>query len=481
MRQPLAPAVVHRGVAAASFLLLAGITLTACGGGSPAAAPSGTVSAATPNPSGSGSRVPGVTATTITIGSHQPLSGIQSSGYAQIAPAAKAYFAYVNARGGVNGRKIDYRFQDDQSLPIRAKSVVKSYLDANNVFAVFNGLVSTDHAAVSSDLANAGVPDLFVGGGCGCWNAPTTLPLTFGFEPDVVAEGKILAAQMMARFPGASIGVLYQNDAYGLGGLQGIRTVVPPALLVDTESYSTTNGSLATQVGALRAKQAAVVISFSIPVFTSELLLTAADLGYQPTFAVSRGGSEPTAVAGEAAKQTANNVEPKTVSVLDGVTTDSFLPAPDDIANPWIALFRSIHAADDTISDQPFTGDTVYGMAAAQAFVEAIRAAGPALTRTSLVATLEATTLSATGPALTPVTLSTTNHGGFAGMRIGTIESGSLVLAGPVLTTDLGAGPVTALPAAAPAIPAFLTVPPTGTVSATASSSASNPASLRPS
>ena len=49
---------------------------------------------------------PGVTATTIKLGITSPLTGIAAPGYSKIPGAMKAYFDYVNANGGVNGRKI---------------------------------------------------------------------------------------------------------------------------------------------------------------------------------------------------------------------------------------------------------------------------------------------------------------------------------------------------------------------------------------
>ena len=55
---------------------------------------------------------PGVTSNTILLGGTAPLTG-SSSAYAAISRGADAYFKYVNARGGVNGRKIEYRVLDD--------------------------------------------------------------------------------------------------------------------------------------------------------------------------------------------------------------------------------------------------------------------------------------------------------------------------------------------------------------------------------
>src|ERR1700729_1751632 len=76
---------------------------------------------------------PGITATTITIGSHQPLTGPAAPGYSEIAPASAAYFAYVNANGGVNGRKILYKYLDDGYNPTTNASVGRQLVLQDNV------------------------------------------------------------------------------------------------------------------------------------------------------------------------------------------------------------------------------------------------------------------------------------------------------------------------------------------------------------
>ena len=48
----------------------------------------------------------GVTSTAIKLGITLPMTGSASFGYNQLPAAMKAYFDYVNANGGVNGRKI---------------------------------------------------------------------------------------------------------------------------------------------------------------------------------------------------------------------------------------------------------------------------------------------------------------------------------------------------------------------------------------
>src|ERR1700730_11244202 len=106
------------------------VVTTACGGGS----------------SSTSASAPGVTATSITVGSHQPLTGPAAPGYSEIAPAAKAMFDYINAtKGGVNGRKITYNYLDDGYNPTNTATVVRKLVLQDHVLAIFNGLGTPTH------------------------------------------------------------------------------------------------------------------------------------------------------------------------------------------------------------------------------------------------------------------------------------------------------------------------------------------------
>src|SRR6516165_1245958 len=125
---------------------------------------------------------PGITATTITIGSHQPLTGPAAPGYSEIAPASNAYFQYVNANGGVYGRKIVYKYLDDGYNPTNTSSVVRQLALQSGVYAIFNGLGTPTHLAAISFLNSQKIPDVFVASGCTCWDQPSTYPQTFGWQ-----------------------------------------------------------------------------------------------------------------------------------------------------------------------------------------------------------------------------------------------------------------------------------------------------------
>src|SRR5215510_7080289 len=79
---------------------------------------------------------PGVSSDSILIGGTAPLSGEASSAGA-VSRGAAAYFGYVNARGGVYGRKIDYKVLDDGYDPGRTIQATRELVQQDQVFAIF--------------------------------------------------------------------------------------------------------------------------------------------------------------------------------------------------------------------------------------------------------------------------------------------------------------------------------------------------------
>ena len=107
----------------------------------------------------------GITADSIKIGSHYPLTGVAAPGYSTIPLGAQAYFDYVNDNGGVNGRKIEWDYKDDGYNPTTTSQVVNQLVLEDEVFAIMGGLGTPTHSAVVDFLNSEGVPDLFVASG----------------------------------------------------------------------------------------------------------------------------------------------------------------------------------------------------------------------------------------------------------------------------------------------------------------------------
>jgi branched-chain amino acid transport system substrate-binding protein len=376
---------------------------------------------------------PGITATTITIGSHQPLTGPAAPGYSEIAPASNAYFQYVNANGGIYGRKIVYKYLDDGYNPTNTSSVVRQLVLQNGVYAIFNGLGTPTHLAAISFLNSQKIPDVFVASGCTCWNQPSMYPMTFGYQTDYVREGKILGQYVAQHFKGKKIGYFYQNDEFGQDGVKGLDYEIPPSMVVSRQSYVPTNVNIAPQVAALHAAGAQVVVAFAIPAFTALLKLYTLKLNYNPTLAASNVGTDPHTLGGLVqafAKQAGATVNGS--ALINGIISDYYLPSVGDTSNSWIALFKKAHDQYDAAA--PFDGNVLFGMAVAYTFVQAMFTAGRNPTRADLITAIQKGLPQ--GPAVAPYAFSATSHAGVTGIYIGTIQNGVLVQQGPVLVTD---------------------------------------------
>jgi ABC-type branched-subunit amino acid transport system substrate-binding protein len=396
----------------------------------------------------------GVTADTIKIGSHYPLTGPAAPGYSKIGPAAKAYFDYVNSKGGVNGRKIEFKYLDDAYNPANTVQVVRQLVLQDKVFAIMGGLGTPTHTKVVDFLNQSKVPDLFVASGCLCWNEPEEHPYTFGWQPDYYVEGKILGQYITENFAGKKIAYFGQNDDFGKDGFRGLDEFIPKEQVVTRQTYQPGNTNIGPQVTAIAQSGAEVVVSFSIPAYSALLKLGTVKARINPQLVISNVGSDPTTLGGlleSFAKQGGATVEG--TQLLEGIISDGYLPTylgPAAETNTWIQLFRQVH--DQYIKDIPFDGNVLYGMSQAYTFVEVLKKAGDDVTRESFMEALKAGPLG--GPGVVPLEYGEDDHGGFSGSQVFQIKSGIPTPIGePQTTTETGNAPATAYtatPAPAP-------------------------------
>ena len=400
--------------------------------------------------SGGGSSAPGVTAKSITFGTHQPLTGPAAPGYSEIAPASQAFFNYVNAHGGVFGRKVHLIIKDDAYNPTNTVNVVHQLVLQSKVFGIFEGLGTPTHTKVVSFLNASKVPDLFVASGCPCWDNGASQPETFGWQPNYTIEGKILGQYLKQHFASAKVGVLYQDDDFGKGGLQGIEDELPASSIVAKEPYQSGTTTLASQVTAIKSAKATVMVDFTVPIYTAIAQLTSFTLGFKPQLAVSNVGIDPITVGGLLKAVSKGKVSG--TALIEGAITDGYLPSNTDSSNPWIKLFQKVHAQYD--SKAPFDGNVEYGMANAYTLVQALKAAGKNLTRQDLVNAIDKQGGKWTGPGLVPYRYGGSQHGGFGGAEMGKIQNGKIVLfGGPLTTTPAAGSPITPYTTQQPAPP----------------------------
>jgi branched-chain amino acid transport system substrate-binding protein len=319
---------------------------------------------------------PGISDTTILIGGTAPLSGEASSAGA-VSRGAAAYLAYVNARGGVNGRKIEYRVLDDGYDPARTIQATRELVQQDRVFAIFNTLGTSTNLAIRDFLNQSKVPQLFVASGATTWGRDAKrYPWTIGYIPSYQTEGIVLARNVLKTKPRARIAVLYQDDDYGKDLVAGFRRGLGAKArqLVKAVGYDPTGADVNSQVAELRATKANVFMVFAFGKFAIQAEIQAAKLGWRPQVYVNAVASS-TSLMTIASLTGAKSVIKDAVSVV-------FFKDPSDphwARDPGIALFQRIMRAAG--ANDLRNGYYVAGMASAFTLVDALRKAGKNLTR----------------------------------------------------------------------------------------------------
>ena len=83
------------------------------------------------------STAPGVTSSSITVGTISTQTGTLAANSSSVIYGERAYFDYINAQGGVNGRRIDYKYAlDDGGNPTTFNQLANTLINQDHVFAV---------------------------------------------------------------------------------------------------------------------------------------------------------------------------------------------------------------------------------------------------------------------------------------------------------------------------------------------------------
>jgi branched-chain amino acid transport system substrate-binding protein len=333
---------------------------------------------------------PGLTAKTVTIGGTFPLSGPASS-YAPIPVGMKAYFSYVNAtkgpdgKRGVGGRQIIWKYYDDAYNPALTVQFTRQLVEQDHVFALVGGLGTSQQEAVTAYANQQKVPQLYVSTGATEWGAQQSAhPWTIGWQPDYQAESAVYGRYIAANMPNAKVGILYQNDNFGkdyIAGLEAGLTKAHKSEIVATRGYEPTDTSVTSQLLDLRQAGIDTLLIAALPTQTIVAYATMAGMGWKPANIFTTSVAATSTFLPIAVQRAGANEVNGTIS-----TYYSKDPANPSWANdPGMKLYMRIMAKYAPSAD-PKNGNYLYGMAKAYTFVQALRAAGPNPTRASLIA-----------------------------------------------------------------------------------------------
>jgi branched-chain amino acid transport system substrate-binding protein len=240
----------------------------------------------------------GASDTEIKLGNTMAYSG-PASAYGTLGKADAAYFAMVNANGGVNGRRIEFVSRDDAFSPPKTVEQTRRLVEEDGVLFMFNALGTAPNSAVHKYLNGAKVPQLFVGAGGRKFTDPTNFPWTMGFQPNFNIEAKIYAKYILSNYPDAKIAVLYQGDDLGKDYLTGLKEGLGEkarTMVVGEAAYQITDPTIDSQMVTLKATGATVFFNASTPKFAAQAIRKAAELGWKPVHILNVGISSVGAV-----------------------------------------------------------------------------------------------------------------------------------------------------------------------------------------
>ena len=338
---------------------------------------------------------PGVTPTTITLGGTIPITG-PAAAYGSVGRGADAYFKYVNSKGGVFGRKIVYKYEDDEFDVAKTIQLTRELVEQDNVLAIFNS-VGTEHAlAIRSYLNDRKVPQLFVGSGASkLATEHKKYPWSMGYLPSFAGEGGIYGRYIAAHQPKARIAVLYENSDFGKDMLNGLRRGLGgKGKIVATQAYEVEDTDISSQVAKLKSSGADTLMLFATPQFAIFGYVDSFRLGWHPHIFVTSVSISPDIM--KIARFGSNQKQ------VEGSISIAFVKDPT--AQQWakdktVRLYKTIMRRY-LPSAKPDDVFNYYGMAVAYTMVDTLRKAGRNLTRESVLRA--ATHLDETNPFLLP-------------------------------------------------------------------------------
>jgi len=391
----------------------------------------------------------GVSSSQIKLGMTLPMTGTASLGYNKIPGAAKAYFDYLNANGGINGRKVTLVVKDDRYVPTEAVAKTNELILKDKVMALLAPLGTANVKAVASVVnpGRRGIPVLFVNTGFSGFADKKNYPTTYTVLPSYVMEAKIMGEYIKENFAGKKIGLLYQDDDFGTDALAGFKTAgVNFAIRVPYASGSQNAAAAAGWITKFKGAEVDVVILFGVSSATSAMLGVAAQLKYAPQWMLGSVGGDATTIK-------ATGVP---AAVLTNAIGFSPVPATTDMKDEYVKFFSDIYAK--AVPGSAFDLNVLLGMNTAFMTAQALKAAGANPTRKSLINAINTQGATFANSALVPAAYSRTSQVGLTGYWVGRYSSsGDLSPIGGsyvTYTTDSGAGAVVKSTYKRPAMPA---------------------------
>ena len=309
----------------------------------------------------------------LVIGQTAGFTGPAAPSVQEMTAGAKLYIDAVNARGGVNGQKIELISMDDKFDPQLAAKNARQLITEKNVLALFLNRGTPHTEAIIPLLDQYGVPLVAPSTGAMVLHQPVR-KYVFNVRATYQREAE-KAITYLASMGITRIAVVYTDDSFGTDGLAGANTGLAAAKLepVVLERFDRAKPDFSAIAPKLVTAQAQAVLLIASSGATVE--------GYKAFRAAGSGAQVVTL---------STNASAGFIKSLGkdgrGVIVAQVFPNERSISYSLVREALETAKAQGGSSVSPAT---LEGFAAAKVLVEGLRRAGPKPTRDKVQTALE--------------------------------------------------------------------------------------------
>lgn len=316
---------------------------------------------------------PGVTADAITLGQSTSLSGPLADLGQEVLKGSKAYFDDLNARGGINGRKVVLNTKDDAYDAKKTVENVDAFIAGGETFALFGTFGTPNNEAILPAVQKSGIPLLMPYTGAPSIRKPE-LKGVFNLRASYADEAEKLI-QHLTTIGFKKIGIAYQNNSFGKEVLAAATTTLEQRGLKPVASVSVENN----------ASDASAAVTKLLAAQPDALVL---GLAGKPTIEVIKNVN----LAHRGMQMYALSVLATTGNLKTlgkdgiGVAISQVVPFPNNLA---MSLVREYQQAMKTAGHTELSHLSLEGYVNAKVAAEGLRRAGRAPTREALATAMQ--------------------------------------------------------------------------------------------
>ena len=309
----------------------------------------------------------------ILIGQTAGFSGQVAAGVKEITDGAQLYFQAVNAKGGVNGQKLELVSLDDKFDPQLAAENARQLIEENQVSAMFLTRGTPHTQAMIPLLEKHGVPLVGPSTGAMVLHQPVSKYI-FNVRATYQREAEKAMAHLISLGI-TRIGLVYSDDSFGADGVMGAQkglaaSKLTPAVLEKFQRAKPDFAAIATKVVKTDA-QAVLMVAAGAALVEAAAAFRAAGSSAQIVTLSNNASSGFIKSLGEHAR---------------GVIVTQVYPNERAITYGMVKEAQELAKAKGLAEISPAM---LEGFAAAKVLVEGLRRAGPNPSRDKIHAALE--------------------------------------------------------------------------------------------